>query len=90
MNPSVKSRDAMPKGGTLTVRVHAVQIDESYVQTHAEARSGLFLSLSVSDTGCGMDAATMSRIFEPFFTTKAVGNSTGLGRATAYGSVKQH
>jgi len=67
MNLVVNAHDAMPKGGTLTLMTNAVEIDEAYVQTHPEARTGAFLSLSVADTGCGMDAATMSRIFEPFF-----------------------
>src|SRR5437870_11384898 len=63
MNLSVNARDAMPKGGTLTVSTFAVHIDEAYVQTHPEARCGPFLSLRVTDIGSGMDAATMSRIF---------------------------
>src|SRR5207244_4453511 len=89
MNLAVNAHDAMPKGGTLTLMTKSVQIDEGYVQTRPEARPGTFLSLSVADTGCGMDAATMSRIFEPFFTTKSPGSGTGLGLATVYGIVAQ-
>jgi len=90
MNLAVNARDAMSQGGTLSLHVSLVEVEEAFLASHPEARTGPFVCLKVTDTGCGMEPATQARIFEPFFTTKEVGKGTGLGLATVYGIVKQH
>ena len=90
LNLAVNSRDAMPKGGQLAIKISVRDVDARHVRNHSEASTGRFVCLSAIDNGCGIPAENLRRVFEPFFTTKEVGKGTGLGLATVYGIIKQH
>jgi CheY-like chemotaxis protein len=90
MNLAINARDAMPRGGELTLEVTDVTLDADHVRTRPALAPGRYVEIAVTDTGVGMPPEIQARIFEPFFTTKAVGKGTGLGLASAYGIVQRH
>ena len=90
LNLCVNARDAMPRGGTLTLEVERREVDATYASSVPNARPGQYLMLRVSDTGSGMQTEILDRIFDPFFTTKGPDKGTGLGLSTVAGIVKGH
>ncbi|HOI15839.1 MAG TPA: ATP-binding protein [Geobacteraceae bacterium] len=90
VNLVTNARDAMPKGGVVTVSTGVAELAGEYVRSYGYGQPGLFARISIIDTGIGMDATIREKIFEPFFTTKEPGKGTGLGLAIVYGIIKQH
>jgi PAS domain S-box-containing protein len=89
LNLAVNARDAMEGKGTLRIQTRNATVGTTYVNEHPYARTGEFVHLSVTDTGCGMSSEVMQHLFEPFYTTKPMGSGTGLGLSVVYGAVKQ-
>jgi PAS domain S-box-containing protein len=90
MNLATNARDAMPKGGLLSIATEKIAIDEEFIRDHGFGTEGEYALIAVTDTGAGMDRETREKIFEPFFTTKEVGKGTGLGLSMVYGVIEQH
>jgi PAS domain S-box-containing protein len=90
MNLVVNAKDAMPKGGALTLETGVMELGNDFIRTHGYGRPGAYAYLSVADTGVGMDEHTVKKVFEPFFTTKGFAKGTGFGLSIAYEIIKSH
>ena len=90
VNLAVNANDAMPRGGTLTLRAANEKLDKDFVKDHPMVVPGEYVLLEVRDTGIGMKPDVLAKVFDPFFTTKEEGKGTGLGLSSVYGIVKQH
>jgi two-component system cell cycle sensor histidine kinase/response regulator CckA len=90
MNLLVNARDAMPEGGIITISAKNIFLDNTFAQMNADAKTGNYVLISVSDTGSGIPKRIIAKIFEPFFTTKVLGKGTGLGLSTSIGIIKSH
>ena len=90
LNLATNARDAMPKGGSLTIKTELKEIDDEFIDAYSYGKPGTYAVISIADTGTGIDKEKQDRIFDPFFTTKEVGKGTGLGLSIAYGIIKQH
>jgi len=90
MNLSTNARDAMPQGGVLSISTSRSELDTHFIDTHGYGEEGAYACIAVTDTGTGMDGATVKKIYEPFYTTKEPGKGTGLGLSIVYGIIKEH
>lgn len=90
LNLIINARDAMPQGGTICIETSLTRLDRFYVSRKPEMIPGMYIMLSITDTGCGIPPENLQKIFEPFFTTKPRGQGTGLGLSTVHGIVRQH
>jgi PAS domain S-box-containing protein len=90
MNLATNARDAMPKGGNLSITTELLSLDRDFIEALGVKKAGLYAAISFEDTGLGMNDEIKERMFEPFFTTKEVGKGTGLGLSMVYGIIQQH
>lgn len=90
INLATNARDAMPKGGVITIETKPVELDKEYIEKYGYGEPGKYVNISFADPGTGVDKGIMERIFEPFYTTKEAGKGTGLGLSIVYGIVRQH